>query len=618
MFFKSLRGDEPMRSVFVAFIIILLAAGPAFSQQGVLPITPREYDANPEWKPSPQGAGEMARVDWREYLPAAGYQGRQNSCTGWAVAYAVKTYQEVRDQGWQPDSTSHVFSPAFVYNQLNGGTDSGAKLIDALNLLKDTGCATLATMSYSDRDYTAKPSRDALAEAAKFRCGTAYRVASGPQIRNALQEGKLVVIAVKTDPVFSSGLFKIFTMDDRKRGLSRLDPRARHGYHAMCVVGYDDTREAFLLMNSWGTDWGQKGFCWVSYDVMKDVYPDEANFVWEAYVQDDVKQKVTDTNPVNDTRVTVKGTSWYGGYQSGSPAWKWTSYIEGSPNAIANIQKVVWYVPDGRGKYWELAATDPNSAFSISATRTGAGKLTVTARVFFKDKTSVDQTHSFAFVLPTNREMKLVQTDRYWGRIQDQPNWLWTLYIDGNLMDLADISQVTYHLHPSFPNPDRVVQTGPENGFAFSATGWGTFTVGATVEFLDGTSQELSIGLKFNDKIRDEMTLTNTSRIMGYDEKGGALWAWTASIDGPLGVLRQVDGVRYELHPTFNPNVVDINQGADYGFPLSATGWGTFKLKATIFYNNGTSQEVDHMLEFTMPDAPQQQDEPPRKKAPQK
>ena len=37
------------------------------------------------------------------------------------------------------------------------------------------------------------------------------------------------------------------------------------GGHAMVVVGYDDEKEAFEIMNSWSTQWGNDGFFWVKY-----------------------------------------------------------------------------------------------------------------------------------------------------------------------------------------------------------------------------------------------------------------------------------------------------------------------------------------------------------------
>jgi len=37
------------------------------------------------------------------------------------------------------------------------------------------------------------------------------------------------------------------------------------GYHAIAIVGYDDAKGAWLLRNSWGTDWGINGYCWIEY-----------------------------------------------------------------------------------------------------------------------------------------------------------------------------------------------------------------------------------------------------------------------------------------------------------------------------------------------------------------
>jgi len=37
------------------------------------------------------------------------------------------------------------------------------------------------------------------------------------------------------------------------------------GYHAVCLVGFDDEKEAWLLRNSWGRNWGIEGYCWIRY-----------------------------------------------------------------------------------------------------------------------------------------------------------------------------------------------------------------------------------------------------------------------------------------------------------------------------------------------------------------
>ena len=37
------------------------------------------------------------------------------------------------------------------------------------------------------------------------------------------------------------------------------------GGHAILVVGYDDSKSAWLVRNSWGTGWGIEGYFWMPY-----------------------------------------------------------------------------------------------------------------------------------------------------------------------------------------------------------------------------------------------------------------------------------------------------------------------------------------------------------------
>lgn len=48
--------------------------------------------------------------------------------------------------------------------------------------------------------------------------------------------------------------------------------------HALVIVGYDKNDKYFIVLNSTGPRWGDKGFCHISYDCIVDI--------GEAYVID--------------------------------------------------------------------------------------------------------------------------------------------------------------------------------------------------------------------------------------------------------------------------------------------------------------------------------------------
>ena len=38
------------------------------------------------------------------------------------------------------------------------------------------------------------------------------------------------------------------------------------GGHAVAMVGFDDTKKLFIVRNSWGNTWGDKGYFYMPYD----------------------------------------------------------------------------------------------------------------------------------------------------------------------------------------------------------------------------------------------------------------------------------------------------------------------------------------------------------------
>ena len=205
-------------------------------------------------------------VDLRPLMPPIGRQ-TMNDCAAWAFGYYARSYIEARNQEWIPNKPWLRFSPSFIYNQVNGGKDKGSNPIKVLELLRDRGAATLSTFPYAAHDYRTQPPALANREAPAFRIENFGFVPNGAEMRALLARGEIVVLGVRTNPVFSGGRYDVYDVEAHERGRAQRAPGQPHGYHAMCVAGYDDARQAFLVLNSWGSDWGQNGAIWVHYDV---------------------------------------------------------------------------------------------------------------------------------------------------------------------------------------------------------------------------------------------------------------------------------------------------------------------------------------------------------------
>jgi C1A family cysteine protease len=77
-------------------------------------------------------------------------------------------------------------------------------------------------------------------------------------MKEALCKYGPIAACVKVTPAFQayrSGIFDEFASVSGERDIN----------HAITVVGWDDNKEAYLVKNSWGTQWGDKGYVWIKY-----------------------------------------------------------------------------------------------------------------------------------------------------------------------------------------------------------------------------------------------------------------------------------------------------------------------------------------------------------------
>ena len=207
-------------------------------------------------------------VDNTSKFPAPGDQGQQGSCVGWAVGYAMKSGLERRKRGWTVSSDNHKFSPAYIYNKISNGTDGGASVLDALELMETQGACTWTYFPYNQNNYTKQPTSLQTANANLYKVSEYHTILGVQTIKEKIYQNYGVVIGIEVYPDFDN-LTSSNSIYDTTLGTSR-------GGHAICLIGYDDTKGengAFKFINSWGTDWGINGYGWIAYETVADACP---------------------------------------------------------------------------------------------------------------------------------------------------------------------------------------------------------------------------------------------------------------------------------------------------------------------------------------------------------
>jgi len=247
-----------------------------------------------------------ARASLTPYCPTPGDQGIYQTCTSWAIAYAARTILEAEVNGTTDPETNanEAFSPTFVYalikESYDQGCNTGTYIHKGLNLLKQQGVPKKKT--YYEDCATSIPSV-AYTEAANFKIqdyftlftlndNAAKRVEA---TKMAISEGRPVIISMVCYESFQYA-------KECWNGITNYN----NGYHAMCVVGYDDEKYggAFRIMNSWGTYWGDKGFTWITY---KD-YGIHVQYGYEMYLSKKKVHNETTFSGSLDIKLATGGT----------------------------------------------------------------------------------------------------------------------------------------------------------------------------------------------------------------------------------------------------------------------------------------------------------------------
>lgn len=224
-----------------------------------------------------------ASVDLSSKCPPVYDQGQLGSCTANAIAAAIEFDQTKR----------FVPSRLFIYyneRAMEGTVDSdaGAQIRDGIKSVAKEGAPPERMWPYQIENFRTKPSAEA------YNAASADLVVLYQRLIQDLNTMK-GCLASQYPFVFGFTVYESFESQEVARsgilGMPGTSEKVLGG-HAVMAVGYDDVSNTFVVRNSWGPDWGLKGYFKMPY-----AYLTSGNLASDFWTIRSVEEGVTISKP---------------------------------------------------------------------------------------------------------------------------------------------------------------------------------------------------------------------------------------------------------------------------------------------------------------------------------
>lgn len=255
-------GENPCRScgqpVYTTHQGAGIAKGRRVDGGRVAPASPKDYIATSGMSALPR------KVDLRQHCSPVEDQGQVGSCAACAVVGAME-YQQ-RKAGRPVVDLSRMF--VYFNGRRMRGTeheDSGMSVPEAMAAFMAFGAPPETDWPYDPALLTKAPDQAVYNKAREHTPGEYARVSGQENIRGALAQGFpvscLFQVPVRCfDEAGRTGLLPPATPEELARA------RGETG-HIVLAVGYDLDTGHYLIRNSWGESWGDRGYFRAPFDV---------------------------------------------------------------------------------------------------------------------------------------------------------------------------------------------------------------------------------------------------------------------------------------------------------------------------------------------------------------
>lgn len=220
--------------------------------------------------PPPRPFHLPVKVDLRAQLPTRCYdQGRLGSCTANAIGILLEFCQVVQRYRFrfEPSRLFIYWNEREMIGTIN--EDSGAYIRDGIKSVAAQGVCADYTWPYKIERFKEKPPEEAYKRAMLHQ---ALEYARVPQSLESLKEclangfpfafGFMVYPSFMSEKTAKTGEVKMPSFWEKLKGAE--------GGHAVACVGYDDKKKCFIVRNSWGNGWGDKGHFYMPYKYLTD------------------------------------------------------------------------------------------------------------------------------------------------------------------------------------------------------------------------------------------------------------------------------------------------------------------------------------------------------------